>query len=181
MIYKIRAILDVPEDVFRDILIDGKTSLEDLHKTLTNSFDFNGQEMASFFRTDEDWNQGDEIPLVNMSDDFDKKEMRDLKIEDELQNVNDKLIYVYDFFSMWAFFIELKEIKENTDNIELPTIALSFGNVPEEAPEKEFKADKKQQDPFTSSIPGIDEFDDEFGGFDSENFENIDDIDPDKF
>ncbi|WP_231374023.1 plasmid pRiA4b ORF-3 family protein [Aureivirga marina] len=180
MIYKIRAILDVTEDVFRDILIDGATSLEDLHKTLANSFDFNGQEMASFFRTDNEWNQGDEIPLINMSDDLNKPEMRDLKIQDELKSVNDKLIYVYDFFSMWAFFIEVKEIKENSENIELPKIALAFGVVPEEAPEKEFKADKSQHDPFTSSIPGIDEFDDELGNFDAENFENIDDIDPDK-
>ena len=68
MIYKIRAILDVKKDVIRDILIDSSHTLEDLHTSISNAFGFNGQEMASFYRTDDEWNQGEEIPLFDMSD-----------------------------------------------------------------------------------------------------------------
>ena len=174
MIYKIRAILDVTEDVFRDVLIDENASLEDLHKTLTNSFDFNGLEMASFFNTDEDWNQGDEIPLINMSEDLSKSEMRDLTLKDTIGNVNDKLIYVYDFLSMWTFYVEVKDIRENSENIEVPKITLAFGNVPENAPEKEFKAEK-------TNIVEEDLEDEEFNDFNSDKFDSIDDLDLDKY
>ena len=64
--YKIRIILDTQEDVIRTILVDEKQSLESLHFTIAKSFNFDGQEMASFYRTDFEWNQGEEIPLFNM-------------------------------------------------------------------------------------------------------------------
>jgi hypothetical protein len=90
--------------------------------------------------------------------------LRDKKIivADIFKNVGDKLIYVYDFMALWTFFVELSEIKDTTDE-ELPILALSFGNVPDEAPEKEFKSEKLTDD---------------FDAFDDENdLENIDDFD----
>lgn len=48
MIYKFRAILDNEEDVFRDIAIDSKDSLEDLHNALVNAFGFDGTEVGAF-------------------------------------------------------------------------------------------------------------------------------------
>ena len=56
--YKIRAILDTEEDVIRTILVDNTINLESLHTIIANSFGFEGHEMASFYRADEDWNQG---------------------------------------------------------------------------------------------------------------------------
>ncbi|SDX27704.1 pRiA4b ORF-3-like protein [Lutibacter oricola] len=166
MAYKIRAILDVAEDVFRDIEVNETLNLEELHFTIAKSFGFKGQEMAAFYRTDDDWEQGEEIPLFDMSEDGSAPCMQNCIIKDTLRFEGDKLIYVYDFFSMWTFFIELTETANTTEN-ELPYIALSFGNVPDEAPEKEFKAD---------------EIDDEFDAFnDSESLENIDDIDFDNY
>ena len=60
MIYKIRLILDTEENVLRDIVISYNDTLEDLHNAITNAFGFYGTEMASFYRTDDNWNQGDE-------------------------------------------------------------------------------------------------------------------------
>ena len=166
MIYKIRAILDVKEDVIRDILIDSSNTLEDLHKAITTAFGFNGQEMASFYRTDDAWNQGEEIPLFDMSDAGESISMQSCILSETLQNESEKLIYVYDFMQMWTFFIELSDKNIDTNN-ELPYISFSFGNVPEIAPEKEFVADSLE-DAFGLES---DDFDD-FG-----NFENIDDYD----
>jgi len=108
MVYKIRVILNIEEDTIRDIAIDSSSSLEDLHNMITNSFDFAGDEMASFYRSDETWVQGEEFPLFDMSDGHEKKiPMSDIKVDQLLLNENDKMIYVYDFFNMWSFYVEL--------------------------------------------------------------------------
>jgi hypothetical protein len=169
MAYKLRVILDVEEDVFRDILVEESQNLEQLHLTIATVFGFNGQEMASFYKTDESWNQGEEIPLFDMSDDGSALCMQNCVLKDVLKVENDKLLYIYDFFSMWTFFIEVKEIQLTTDK-ELPYTLLSFGEVPEEAPEKNFEAD--------GSFDEIDDFDDLFN---QEGLENIDDLDIENF
>lgn len=160
MIFKIRAILDVEKDVIRDLLIDSSENLETLHNCITNAFGFNGQEMASYYRSDNDWNQGEEIPLFNMSDDPGAISMQKCLLNDTLLNEGDKLIYVYDFLSMWTFYIELSEIKEVAENNDLPKVVFAFGDAPESAPEKEFTAESSNEfdldeDPFEN----LDEFD----------------------
>ncbi len=135
MSYKLRVILDVSEDVFRDIYVDENINLEDLHKTIVESFGFSGSEMASFYRADNDWNQGEEIPLEDFSEDGDMETMKDVSVSDIFMDKKDKLIYVYDFIAMWTFFVEV--LKLNSDkNDDLPRISLSVGNVPETAPKK---------------------------------------------
>ena len=66
--YKIRIILDTKKDIIRTILVEETIDLEILHKTIASSFGFAGQEMASFYRTDDEWTQGEEIPLFNMAE-----------------------------------------------------------------------------------------------------------------
>ncbi len=163
MNYKIRAILDVKKDVIRDILIHESETLETLHKEIANAFGFNGQEMASFYRTDNDWNQGEEIPLFDMGDGL---SMQSCILKDTLTKKGGKLIYVYDFMSMWTFFIEASEIS-NTTKKEAPKVVFAFGDVPEIAPEKEFVADKLDNE--------FDSDNDDFDNFGE--FENIDDYD----
>ena len=161
MNYKIRVILDVKKDVIRDIEIHNSENLETLHKEIANSFGFNGQEMASFYRTDTEWNQGEEIPLFDMGDSI---SMQVCNLKDTLTKKGEKLIYVYDFMAMWTFFVEVSEINEATKK-ETPKVVFAFGDAPEKAPEKEFIADNLE-DTF-----GLDDEED-FG-----EFENIDDYD----
>ena len=52
MIYRIRIILDVEEDVLRDIEIEATATLEELHLAITQSFCVLGNEMASFYESD---------------------------------------------------------------------------------------------------------------------------------
>lgn len=162
MAYRIRIILDVKNDVIRDLIVTESINLEELHFTIAKAFGFKGQEMASFYQTDNNWEQGDEIPLFDMSENGDSLTMPNFLISDIFKNVGDKLIYVYDFMAMWSFFVELSEII-NTKEDGLPKISLSFGNTPDEAPEKEFKSEKSLDD---------------FDAFDEGNdIENIDDFD----
>lgn len=139
MSLKLRIILDVREDVFRDIYIDSQTNLLDLHKIIAKSFGFSGSEMASFYTTDEDWNQGEEIPLENFSEESNALCMQDIKSADIFKDDDSKLIYIYDLLTMWTFFIEVLKLESSKD-IELPHISLSVGVPPEKAPEKHFEA-----------------------------------------
>lgn len=162
MAYKFRVILDVEEDVFRDIIVSDKINLEEFHFRIAKSFGFKGQEMASFYKTDDAWEQGVEIPLFDMSEDGSELSMQKCLLTDTFKKKGNKLIYVYDFFSMWTFFVEFSGEIETSK--ELPFIELSFGNTPDEAPEKEFTSEISLGDDF-------DIFNDE------DNFDNIDDID----
>ena len=44
--YKIRVILDTPEDVIRTILVDRSINLESLHLTIAKAFGFDGMEVC---------------------------------------------------------------------------------------------------------------------------------------
>lgn len=139
--YKIRIILDTKKDVIRTILVNDDINLENLHLTIAKSFGFKGQEMASFYKTDEEWKQGEEIPLFNMDEVGTNTSMQNYILKDILVLKGDKLIYVYDFLKMWTFYVDVIDISdEKRDN--LPEIILNIGDIPEKVPEKEFIADK---------------------------------------
>lgn len=142
MIYKVRIILDTEEDIFRDVEIEGKSTLEDFHNVLTQSFGFLGNEMASFYTCDDRWNQDEEIALFDMSENgSDVRLMNATLVEDILTKKTPKLIYVYDFLNMWTFFVELADIVDKEDGRAYPNILFSFGELPETPPERKFESD----------------------------------------
>ena len=52
-----------------------------------------------------------------------------------------KLIYVYDFLSMWTFFVELAEIVDEAESVDYPNLIFAHGQIPDDAPEKLFEAE----------------------------------------
>ena len=145
MIYRFRVILDndTEDDIFRDVEIYKTNSLEEFHETIINSFGFINNEMASFYISDNEWNQGEEIPLFNFGDESkETKQMSSVAINQVINNENNKLIYIYDFLNMWVFLIELIEVAEEIKGINYPNIIFSKGELPEKAPEKKFESKK---------------------------------------
>ena len=156
MIYRFRVILDndTEEDVFRDLEIRETDTLEDLHNIITQSFGFDGTEMASFYLSDDEWNQGEEISLFDLSEGSSSTRlMGETLINKEVHEIQPKLIYVYDFLSMWTFFVELAEIVEEAEGHDYPNLMFVHGQTPTEAPEKIFEADEFDMD---------NEFDDDY-------------------
>ncbi len=142
MIYKIRVILDAEEDIFRDLEINADSSMEELHNAISQSFGFLGNEMASFYTCDDQWNQDEEIALFDMSENgSDVRLMNETFLEDILSEVTPKLIYIYDFLSMWTFFVELADIAEPENGKSYPNLLFSFGELPETPPERSFESD----------------------------------------
>ncbi len=165
MIYRFRIILDndTEDDIFRDIEIRESDTLEDLHNVITQSFGFDGSEMASFYISDETWNQGEEISLFDMSGGVDSvRMMNETIISDVVFELQPKLIYIYDFLNLWTFLVELAEIVEINDGMDYPNLMFVHGQVPDEAPEKSFEAD--DDDDFSS------EFED---GIDTDDYDDL--------
>jgi hypothetical protein len=160
MVYKIRIILDAKEDIFRDIEIEAESNMEEFHNAITQAFGFEGDEMASFYTCDDNWNQDEEIALFDMGEGGDSvRLMNETFLEDVLTYQNPKMIYVYDFLSMWTFFVELADIVEETQGHQYPHVLFSFGELPDSPPEKNFEAD-----------PNFD-FDETFDRYDDLDFE----------
>lgn len=157
MIYRFRIILDTEEDVFRDIEIGQDATLEEFHNVITQSFGFDGSEMASFYVSDEDWNQGEEISLFDMSDGSQPvRLMNETTLSDVVNETSPKLIYIYDFLSMWTFLVELAEVADFEDGREYPNVMFVHGQLPDQAPDKEFKADNLDM---MDGEEGYDDFD----------------------
>lgn len=160
MIYKIRIILDAEEDIFRDIEIDANDSLEEFHNIISQSFGFLGNEMASFYTCDENWNQEEEIALFDMNENgSDMRLMNETFLEDTLTKNTPKLIYVYDFLNMWTFFVELADIVERESGQSYPNLLFSFGELPEMPPEKKFEADSDSSIDFDDTFERYDDLD----------------------
>ncbi|ARN76863.1 hypothetical protein BST97_01965 [Nonlabens spongiae] len=170
MIYRLRVLLDAANDCLRDIEIEGDSTLEDFHNVITQSFQLQGDEMASFYSSDEEWNQGQEYCLFDMSEGLNPvQKMAETKIQDVLSKKDTRLIYVYDFLSMWTFLVELAEIVGPTDGIAYPQVIFSMGELPDSPPDKEFEADPRFHDDDEGD-------DDEEDYYDEENFDNYDDL-----
>ena len=158
MTVKLNIVLDNNDDVFREIRINTDNTLEDLHKVIVSSFGLKPEEMAAFYLTNEEWEQGEEIPLIAME--LSSREMQNISVNDIFQNT-EKLLYVNDFLILWRFMIEVEEIDELKE-VEEAEVVLSFGNMPEEAPMVQFISDEdnltEEEDIFGDALDEFNEF-----------------------
>lgn len=168
MIYRFRILLDTDEDIFRDIEIEASATLEDLHNAITQAFGFDGQEMASFYKSNEFWEEGEEICLFDLGDEpGEVRIMSETPIESTVSREDTKLIYVYDFLSMWTFMVELADIGEREEGKSYPNLMFAHGQIPEEAPEKQFISEEMDMDDDFDT-----DFEDEFD-LDPEDYDNL--------
>jgi hypothetical protein len=134
---KFRILLDSDknEEVFRDVLISDTSDFETFYHAIMKSFDFKGDQMASFYVSNEDWDKGHEISLLDMSYDDDSIDspasvMKNAVIKDFLEEPDQRFILVYDFMKMWIFLVEL--IGYDRNEPESPEMLLAIGNTPKE-------------------------------------------------
>jgi hypothetical protein len=131
----VRAILNTEEDIFRDVALSSTATLEQAHHAIAAAFDLNPGQMASFYRTDAEWNQGDEIPLMSM-DPAVGPSMAALHVGDVLGAPGQRLLFVYDFLEMWSFLVEF--VRHEDRECSEPEVVLSYGARPESAPELQY-------------------------------------------
>jgi hypothetical protein len=157
-IFKFRVIIDTEQDVFRDIEIETDSTFEQLHEAVLDAFDFESGEMASFYMSNEQWEKGLEIPLMDMAGDA-ALSMKSTKLSDMLSKPSEKVLYVYDFMRMWIFYVELMEVKKDAPSTIYPRVALVYGDAPSQ--------DSKEMDLFGSEF-SEEEFTEMHGDVDGE-------------
>ena len=153
MIYRLRIILDTKIDVIRDIEIKSINTFEDLHFAIVNAFSFEGNEMASFYLSDPEWKQGEELTFESFGH---EKVMKENVLNTIINNNQKNFIYVYDFLKLWTFFIEVVETNDENSYSHYPQTIFSIGDTPIKAPEKLFvedKSDKYLEDDFEEEDP----------------------------
>ena len=66
MILRIRVILNVEEDVLRDIEIDESSTMMEFHKAISSFFGFDSSEPSIFFKSNNKWEREDEIKIFKL-------------------------------------------------------------------------------------------------------------------
>ena len=182
--YKFRVLLDTEKESenFRDILINENDDFESFYHAIIQSFNFTGEEMASFYISNDNWDKGHEISLVDLNygdESIDEKAsiMSQANIKDFIEAEDQKIILVYDFMRMWIFLIELVEKVE--DKIGAPEVALAIGMAPPEDSrstgiedgEEDHLFDDEEFDEDEDEL-GLDDYED---GYSEEDYSSFDD------
>jgi hypothetical protein len=151
-IYRFRVLIDHESEAFRDIEIGSEQNFLDLHTAIKEAFGFIGQEMASFYVSDENWDKGPEIPLadIGFSEEGDTPAlMHEVFISDHIRSTAQRFIYVYDFLHMWMFMVELIQAGDPAPGVTYPRVVLSMNEAPgEHSREDDLTAGIMEDDPY---------------------------------
>lgn len=152
-LYRFRVMIDDASEAFRDIAIKSEQTFLDLHKAIKDAFGFIGQEMASFYVSDEEWGKGPEIPLADLGFGQDGEQapalMDQVLISDHIRSTDQRFIYAYDFLHMWMFMVELIHAGDPEKGVEYPRVVMSMKEAPgEHSKEDDLTAGIHDDDPY---------------------------------
>lgn len=171
--FNIKVLLESDQPSYCDIAISSENTLEELHLAILKAYRFSGDQMASFYETNEDWDVIEEIPLIAIDPNYDGTLMKDIKVIHLIKEVSDQMMYIYDYLNEWKFFIELIEVLKDKPAKATPLMLKRFGKVPNEHDKDMNGVDAEKI--LMNAILG-DEFDEEEEDqFESDNFDSIDD------
>lgn len=139
MIYKFRVISPEAEDFCIDVEIQNTKTFKDLHNAIQNACKYDKKEVASFYLTNDSWEKDTEICLYDMTGEPNSGvlTMNDAPLNEYLCKKKEKLLYVFDFFSDRAFFIELCDIYTPKNDVKYPNISTLTGTPPPQILEDE--------------------------------------------
>ncbi|MDL2220966.1 plasmid pRiA4b ORF-3 family protein [Parabacteroides sp. OttesenSCG-928-N08] len=131
MLFRFLILSDEVDDFRREILIDSEATFLTLHDAILDSVGFTKDQMSSFFICDDDWSKRTEITLVEMdtSTDEDNYVMDVTMLEELLEDEQQKLMFVFDYLTERAFFMELREIVTG-QSMQTPVCRRSVGDPP---------------------------------------------------
>lgn len=131
MVFRFLLLSDEVDDFKREIKIDSEASFLDLHNIILDSVGYTKDQMCSFFICEDDWSKKTEITLVEMdtSSDVDNYIMEETRLDELLEDEHQKLMFVFDYMTERAFFMELREVIPGVDLSE-PVCSKSVGLPP---------------------------------------------------
>ena len=131
MVFRFLILSDEADDFKREIKIDSEATFLDLYNAIMDAVGYTKDQMCSFFICDDDWSKNTEITLVEMdtTSEVDSYIMEDTSLEELLEDEHQKLLFVFDYMTERAFFMELREIIPGKD-LEQPVCSKSVGEPP---------------------------------------------------
>ncbi|MFC2090238.1 hypothetical protein ACFLT1_05635 [Bacteroidota bacterium] len=174
MVYKFRILSDEDKEFARELLISSEDSFLDFHHCLQEDLAYDPKQLASFFITNSAWEKQIQITLIDMMDEEDSNviTMDVARLSEYIKDLNQRLLYVYDFFSERSFFIELTETIPISGKRPDPKIVYSTGNPPIQI-DLDLTNLGVPEDTFMDDDAGDGLYDDD------DEFENLDFIDTD--
>lgn len=133
MVFRFLLLSDEVDNFKREIKIDSDATFADLQKAIVDSVGFKTGEMASFFICNDEWEKEQEITSIEMdtSSDEDSYVMSDTVLGDLLEEERQKLMFVFDYMTERAFYMEAREIILG-QNLKEAVCSASTGNPPEQ-------------------------------------------------
>ncbi|MFZ5940572.1 MAG: IS1096 element passenger TnpR family protein [Bacteroidota bacterium] len=163
MLFKFRIINDEEREFVRDIEISGSSTFLDFHEVIQKELRYDSSQLASFFLTDEGWEKELEITLIDMMNDGDQPTlvMKDAVIGDYLSSAGERMLYVFDFFSERAFFIECMETGTEKPGLVYPRVAFRTGEPPVQIQMDIDQAPGEEEETYLNDLFNNEEIDDE--------------------
>lgn len=144
-VLKFRVYWEEDDSVYRDIVIRQNQSFLTFHESVLRAFEFDNKHKATFFRSNDNWQQGREI-ILEKDDRLRRAEpllMTETSIGSEVRSPNQKFIYVYDFVKNWTFRVELINVfKEENPKLDYPACVRKEGLAPSQYGAKGLVSDK---------------------------------------
>lgn len=176
MIFNFRLVSDEVDNFKREIEIDADDTFLDLRNAICDAVNYDRSEMCSFFLCDDSWEKEKEITLEDMGTDSDEDTylMDECILSDYIDDEGQKLMFVFDYMTDRAFFLQLKKIITGK-SLKDPVCTLSMGKAPEQHIDmKRFEADI---DAKAAKQASLEDFGEDF----NEEGYNEDEFDPDGF
>lgn len=176
MIFNFRLVSDEVDNFKREIEIDADNTFLDLRNAICDAVQYDRSEMCSFFLCDDSWEKEKEITLEDMGTDSDEDTylMDECILSDYLDDEGQKLMFVFDYMTDRAFFLQLKKIITGK-SLKDPVCTLSMGKAPDQHIDmKRFEA---EIDAKAAKQASLEDFGEDF----DEDGYNEDEFDPEGF
>lgn len=175
MIYRFKLVSDEVDNFSREIEIDSESSFLQLRNAILESVGYSKDELDSFFLCDDDWQKEEEITLEDMgsASDQDVWLMESTPLSEMIEDEGQKLIFVFDYMTERAFFMEMKETIPGK-NLSEPVCTIKQGKAPAQVVDMD-EFEKKIDSKIAKELEIGDEFygDSQFNEEDIEGYENM--------
>lgn len=132
-ILKFRIYFEEDESIYRDIVIKHTQLFSELHEAILKAYEFDSKHQATFYRSNDNWQQGREITLAVYDKTYKAPPllMNETTIGSEIKIPNQRFLYTYDFNKNWSFLVELINVsKEESAKTTYPSVARKEGIGP---------------------------------------------------
>jgi hypothetical protein len=134
-----RVALQRKRSVYRDIEIEGTSSLHDLAEAIIASFDFEFDHAFGFYSGSTPGKMLKQQPMYELfADEGEESEAGSVKktrVADAFPKVGHAMTFLFDYGDEWLFHVEMTRRSEKAAELRYPRMVASKGESPEQYPD----------------------------------------------